>query len=132
MTNRNHRILNRNLDTENLDVAIKLTQAHNKIISKNIIQRDEIFKLLTELLLGHLLNNVICSAAIQADAGAVDSLNNYVSFNKSVTGTITVQGRARVTYADDLATNGVIHTIDNVLVSECGRRLFYFHFNQCP
>lgn len=74
----------------------------------------------SEVLLNHLLPNVICTAAIQGQARTVNKLDHYVNLSRSEDGKLFVDG-AQIIQADVMVTNGVLHVIDEVLVPEEGK-----------
>lgn len=70
---------------------------------------------LTPILLYHVANGTLTSS--QINAGTLATLNTDASIEVTVDGsTITLNGDTQVTQADILASNGVVHVIDKVLV----------------
>nr|KAG5705886.1 hypothetical protein BaRGS_030776 [Batillaria attramentaria] len=71
---------------------------------------------LQKVLKQHVLPNVICSAIIQpGNARALNLLDNYVNLTHTGDGSVLVND-AQVIRADVMATNGVIHAINGVLI----------------
>lgn len=65
----------------------------------------------------HLLPNVICSSVITRRARAINKLGKYLVLDQPELDRFTV-GDAQFTQRDIMATNGVIHLIDKVLVPD--------------
>lgn len=72
---------------------------------------------LEKVLLNHLLPNVICTAAIQGQARTVNKLDRYANLTRSEDNKLFLDG-AQIIQSDIMATNGVLHIIDEVLVPE--------------
>lgn len=68
-----------------------------------------------KVLLNHLLPNVICSGAIHGDGRTPNLLHKYINVNRTADGKVFLNG-AQVLQADLMATNGVMHVIDDVIV----------------
>ena len=67
----------------------------------------------------HLLPNVICSEVIQGRAKSRNLLSNFLNLTRSDDGKVFVDD-AQVIRADVMATNGVMHIVDAVLVPDDG------------
>ena len=72
-----------------------------------------------EVLKQHLLPNVICSEVIQGRAKSRNLLSNFLNLTRSDDGKVFVDD-AQVIRADVMATNGVMHIVDAVLVPDDG------------
>ena len=72
-----------------------------------------------EVLKQHLLPNVICSEVIQGRAKSRNVLSNVLNLTRTEDGKVFVDD-AQVIRADVMATNGVMHIVDAVLVPDDG------------
>lgn len=70
--------------------------------------------LLTALLQYHVVSGEVTSS--QLTNGAVQTLLSGQSIDVNISGGVTLNGTSKVTSADIMATNGVIHVIDEVLL----------------
>ena len=68
----------------------------------------------------HLLPNVICSGVIDGKAKTVNSLNKYVIIERDEQDVLTVEG-IKLIMTDIVASNGVIHVVDDVIIPESSR-----------
>jgi len=71
-----------------------------------------------DILNNHILPNVICSGVIESKAKSVNSINKYLTLDKDENTDVFTVNDVRVITRDVMATNGVIHVIDEVLVPE--------------
>ncbi|KAL8606510.1 hypothetical protein ACOMHN_037741 [Nucella lapillus] len=72
---------------------------------------------LTKVLQHHVLPNVICSTVIQGLAKSLNLANSYVNLTRTEDGKLFVND-AQVVRADVMATNGVMHVIDAVIIPD--------------
>ena len=68
-----------------------------------------------DLLSHHILPSVICSGIVEGRVETSSLSSSLLSLSRSQAGEVTVEG-ARLVTRDVVATNGVVHTIDAVLV----------------
>ena len=68
----------------------------------------------------HILPNVICSGIVEGRVKTNNQLNSMLLLARSEAGEVTVEG-ARLEVRDVMATNGVIHLIDRVLVPDSAK-----------
>merc|ERR1712142_1003020 len=70
----------------------------------------------------HLLSSVICSSAIAGEQPVLvhNKLNNHINASRTDDKVFVGKERAQVTRADVVATNGVMHVIDAVLLPREG------------
>ena len=73
-----------------------------------------------DILLHHLLPNVICTGVIDGKAKTSNVNNKYVILERNPEDDVLIND-AKVTSRDVMASNGVIHIIDEVLVPESAR-----------
>ncbi|NP_001191507.1 fasciclin-like protein precursor [Aplysia californica] len=74
-------------------------------------------KCLQKVLHTHLLPNVICSGVIKGEGRTPNLLHKYVNVTLTPEGKIFADG-AQIVQTDIMATNGVMHVIDDVIVPE--------------
>lgn len=74
-------------------------------------------KCLEKVIKQHILPHVICSTIIQGRAKSRNILRNYLNLTRTEDDKVFVNG-AQVVRADIMATNGVLHIIDAVLVPD--------------
>lgn len=67
----------------------------------------------------HLLPNVICSSVVEGKVKSANLLSNYLNLTRLEDGRIYVSG-AQIRRRDVMATNGVIHFIDEVIIPDEG------------
>ena len=82
-----------------------------------------------EVIRNHLLPNVICSSILEGRLLTLNALNKYLNVTRSEDDKLFVED-AQLLETDIMATNGVIHVIDDVLIPEEGRQYdltVYFH-----
>lgn len=78
----------------------------------------------SEVLKHHLLPNVICSGVIlQGSASTPNLLGNALNLTRTEDGKLFVND-VQVVRADVMATNGVLHIIDEVLIPDDGGYLY--------
>ena len=75
----------------------------------------------TGILKAHVVPNVICSEAIQGDVRAPNLFDDHLLISRNSSGVYAEQ--SRVTQADVMTSNGVIHVIDDVIVPDSGKCL---------
>jgi len=68
-----------------------------------------------DILNNHILPNVICSGVIESKAKSINVMNKYLTLDKDDEDVFTVNG-VRIITRDIMATNGVIHVIEEVIV----------------
>ena len=73
-----------------------------------------------DILLHHVLPNVICTGVVEGKAKTNNINNKYVILERNADDEIMIND-AKVTNRDVMAKNGVIHIIDEVLVPESAR-----------
>jgi uncharacterized surface protein with fasciclin (FAS1) repeats len=87
-----------------------------------------------DILRNHVLPNVICSGIVEGRVGPAlcsfstllpkvktnTLLSSMLLLSRSEAGEVSVEG-ARLTVRDVMATNGVVHLIDRVLVPEAAK-----------
>jgi len=71
----------------------------------------------TDIVRHHLVNNVICSDALSGELSVVNILNHRLNVKRNPDEKLFVDG-AQVLETDVMATNGVIHIIDDLLIPE--------------
>ena len=81
-----------------------------------------IFCLFAEVLQNHLLKHVICSGALTGQHRSPNLLQKMVNLTVSEDGKVFADG-AQLVQTDVMATNGVMHVVDQVLVPEEGTYL---------
>jgi transforming growth factor-beta-induced protein len=67
----------------------------------------------------HLLPNVICSAVIQGQVKSKNVLDRMVNLTRDENEKMFIEG-TQIVSADIMATNGVMHLIDDVIVPQEG------------
>jgi len=90
-------------------VLKRLTQGKGDICVRRILE-------------SHLLSSVICSSAIAGEQPVLvhNKLNNHINASRIDDKVFVGKERAQVTRADVMATNGVMHVIDAVLLPREG------------
>ena len=73
-----------------------------------------------DILLHHLLPNVICTGVIEGKAKTINANDKYVILERNVEDELMVDN-VKVTSRDIMGTNGVIHIIEEVLIPETAR-----------
>lgn len=68
----------------------------------------------------HILPNVICSGIVEGRVKTNNQLSSLLLLARSEAGEVTVDG-ARLEVRDVMATNGVIHLIDRVLIPDSAK-----------
>merc|ERR1719210_1429466 len=74
-----------------------------------------------DILLHHLLPNVICSGVIESKAKTLNINEKYVILARNEEDQVFVENDATIVTRDIMGTNGVIHIIDKVLIPEAAR-----------
>jgi len=74
-----------------------------------------------DILLHHLLPNVICSGVIESKAKTLNINEKYVILERNEEDQVFVENDATIVTRDIMGTNGVIHIIDKVLIPEAAR-----------
>jgi len=90
---------------EKLDTAIRL-----KMVRGNGCGQD--------ILNNHILPNVICSSIIESKAKSINVIDKYLTLDKDEDEDFYTVNGVRIITRDIMATNGVIHVIEEVLVPE--------------
>merc|ERR1719319_483049 len=70
----------------------------------------------------HILPNVICSGIVEGRVKTNNQLSSLLLLARSEAGEVTVDG-ARLEVRDVMATNGVIHLIDRVLIPDSAKSI---------
>ncbi|KAL3869818.1 hypothetical protein ACJMK2_042451 [Sinanodonta woodiana] len=70
---------------------------------------------LSKIVKNHVLPSVVCSAVIQGQTQAKNALGNYINLTRDDDNKLYVSG-AQVISKDNMATNGVLYIIDDVLL----------------
>ncbi|OWF47880.1 Transforming growth factor-beta-induced protein ig-h3 [Mizuhopecten yessoensis] len=86
---------------------------------------------LKEVLQNHILPNVICSAAVQGPSRTRNLLDTYLYLTRDEDDKLFVQDH-QVVASDIMATNGVIHLIDQVLFMDRAMGVLDIMNNQVP
>ena len=73
-----------------------------------------------DILTNHILGNVICSGVIESKAKSVNILKKYLQLERDDNDDIFVEGK-KLLMRDIIATNGVIHVVEEVLIPETAR-----------
>ncbi len=73
-----------------------------------------------DILMNHLLPNVICSDVVKSKARTINALDKHLILERNEDDELLVED-ARVTITDVLGTNGILHVIDSVLIPETAR-----------
>jgi len=97
-------------------------QAFDKLDSKT---RDKILSgngCAQDILNSHLLPNVVCSGVIEGRAKTNNMLNKYIVLDRDDEGNVLVEGKQLVV-KDMMATNGVIHVIEDVIIPESSKNV---------
>lgn len=94
---------------ESLDSESKL-----KIMAGNGCSRD--------ILKSHILANVVCSGVIEGKARTVNGLGKYLDLERDDEDNIFIAGK-KVLMRDIVATNGVLHVVEEVILPESARGL---------
>ena len=68
-----------------------------------------------------LLPDVICSSVVTRRVRTRNVLGNYLVLDQPENGRITVGDKALISQQDIMATNGVIHLIDKVVIPDNGK-----------
>ncbi|XP_067125322.1 transforming growth factor-beta-induced protein ig-h3-like [Centruroides vittatus] len=76
----------------------------------------------TRILEHHLLPNVICTPALTAPARTINVLGNYLTLSRNENDKLYVDG-VQIVARDIVATNGVLHIIDGILLPDEVRTL---------
>merc|ERR1712241_1307125 len=76
-----------------------------------------------DILLNHLLPNVICTGVIGNKAKTTNINDKYIILERNAEDDILVNDNAMVVNRDIMASNGVIHVIDDVLIPENARTI---------
>ena len=79
-----------------------------------------------DILLHHLLPNVICTGVISGKAKTSNINDKYIILERNPEDEILVNDVAMVVNRDVMASNGVIHIIDDVLIPETARYEYFF------
>merc|ERR1711971_562163 len=74
-----------------------------------------------DILLHHLLPNVICTGVVSGKAKTTNINDKYIILERNAEDEIIVNEKAMVINRDIMASNGVIHIIDDVLIPETAR-----------
>jgi transforming growth factor-beta-induced protein len=74
-----------------------------------------------DILLHHLLPNVICTGVVSGKAKTTNINDKYIILERNAEDEILVNEKAMVINRDIMASNGVIHIIDDVLIPETAR-----------
>ena len=77
-----------------------------------------------DLVEAHVLPHVICSSVIQGKVKTRNIVNRFVNLTRTEENKLFVNAAQMVTY-DVMATNGVLHVIDAVLVPDEGNSLHH-------
>jgi len=75
-----------------------------------------------EILRRHILPITLCSAVIQKEAGKIKVRNmdlDIMEIERNKHGKVFING-SEIIETDSVATNGVLHVVDKVLVSDTG------------
>lgn len=73
-----------------------------------------------EIFKNHIIPDMLCSLGIKKNSLIKNILGARMVFTRNENGVITINGEARIIRSDIVATNGVIHLIDKVLVPARG------------
>lgn len=74
-----------------------------------------------DILLNHILPNVICTGVIESKAKTLNSLDKHVILARDEeTDSMSIEG-VKIIMKDIMGTNGVIHVVDEVLIPEAAR-----------
>ena len=73
-----------------------------------------------DILLHHLLPNVICTGVIDGKAKTINVNDKHIIVDRNEEDELTVDG-AKVVTRDIMGTNGVLHIIDEVIIPENAR-----------
>lgn len=87
----------------------------NPRLRRRLMEGDR--KCLQKVLDNHILPHTICSTVIRGNAHTMNELGHYLNISRSADDKIFVHG-AQVTQRDVMATNGVMHVIDEVIVPQ--------------
>ena len=83
-----------------------------------------------DILLHHLLPNVICTGVISGKAKTSNINDKYIVLERNPEDEILVNDIAMVVNRDVMASNGVIHIIDDVLIPETARYEYFLFFQR--
>ncbi|CAG9825393.1 unnamed protein product [Phaedon cochleariae] len=68
----------------------------------------------------HFTAHTVCTSAIIGNATTHNVEGDNLSLERTVDDEIILEGKARITEGDIVATNGVIHLIDNIIIPDSG------------
>ncbi|KAK5646943.1 hypothetical protein RI129_005407 [Pyrocoelia pectoralis] len=111
-------------DKESLSVLIPTNEAFSKLDPAELKELMEDKKKASQLLKNHILTEVLCCSGVSREGWGFDTLIrtlNHQHQSISRHGERIRIGGASVLECDDLATNGVIHTINKVLQPQQSR-----------
>lgn len=84
------------------------------------------YSFISEIVYNHLLPNVICSAAIPRSrrSRTKNMLSGYVQLTRDQDDKMFVE-KSQIIDRDIMATNGVLHLIDDVIIPDEGDALYF-------
>lgn len=68
----------------------------------------------------HIVGNTICSSAIIGNATTHNLAGEVLEMERKDDNKLVIEGNANIEKADIMATNGVIHLIDTIMIPETG------------
>lgn len=72
-----------------------------------------------EILKNHIISDILCGGAVAPKVNARTLAGNIITFER-IYNTIVVNKQANITTSDIMATNGIIHLIDEFIIPEKG------------
>lgn len=73
-----------------------------------------------DLIKNHVLPNVICSSVIEGKVRALNLLNRFVNLSRTDDDKVFM-GPGQLVIRDIMATNGVLHVLDTVVIPDDGK-----------
>ncbi|ERL91857.1 hypothetical protein D910_09181 [Dendroctonus ponderosae] len=79
------------------------------------------FVFISDILKHHIVAHTVCSSAIIGNATTHNVDGVVLNMERTVDDELTFEGKAKITQADLIGTNGVIHLIDSLVIPESGK-----------
>ena len=73
-----------------------------------------------------MLPNVICSSVIEGKVRTLNMLDGYVNLTRTSDDKIFVDDNAQLVIKDIMATNGVLHVTDKVVIPDACKSLYWY------
>lgn len=72
----------------------------------------------------HFTAHTVCSSAIIGNATTHNVEGEVLNLERTVDDEIIFEGKAKIIEADIVASNGVIHLIDELIIPDSGTKIF--------